>query len=298
MPTITPQARPVPAADESAFRAPKKVLTASTGMDLSKNFSGVPVEQNIQKSTAEEIKPKEVTLSPQLTALARKEQAFRQKEQAFKAEQEKLAIERAEIAELKELKAKLASKDYSALEKLGIDYNEYSNYELNRLNGVDPNQQAIQELEKKVNSVEEQRKADINRQYEATVNQYKRDIKQAVDSNPEFTSVKEKGAYEHVLQHILDTFEQDGETLSVDQAAKEVEEAIIEEAKEWQKLSKLKSAEPVAQEKVLLPPKQVPKTLTNQVTQVTPSTPRNQFQHLTMKERIAQAAARSQKQQG
>lgn len=298
MPIISLQDRPQPAADESAWRAPKKVIHASTGMDLTKSVSGAPQDSNRQSEQVEETltTPKEVTLSPQLTALARKEAKIRQQELALKADKDAIATERAEIAKLKDLKTKLAAKDYSVLDEIGVSYEEWTNYLINKGETSKPEVEAIKKLEDEIKGIKTANEQQVNKQYEATVNQYKRDIKNAVESNPEFDSIKSQKAEEHVLKHILDTFNEDGEILTVDQACKEVETAILEEAREYLKLTKIQSEiKPKVEEKILPPPKQSLRTLTNQATQVNPSTPRNQFQHLSPKERLAQAIARASK---
>src|SRR5437899_5789437 len=178
MPIVTPQERPAPVADESSYRAPKKTISVSTGMDLKQTMSGAPAEENRQAKPVVETEqaPKEVTLSPQLTALARREAKFRQQEQAFKSEQSKLEAERAEIAELKAIKAKLATKDYSGLEELGVDYNDYSNYLLKKLNDTDPKDVAINELKVELQNIKTQQQQSVSKQYEATINKYNRDI--------------------------------------------------------------------------------------------------------------------------
>lgn len=301
MPLITPQDRPAPIADESAWRAPKKTIHASTGMDLKQTLSGAPADPNRQVETAEETPPtevKEATLSPQLTALARKESKLRAQEQAFKAREQAAVTKEAEFGKLTELKAKIAAKDYSILDEIGVSYEEWTNYLINKGAEISPESRKVAELEKKLSTFEEQQKANVNKQYEATVNQYRRDVTNLVASNPEFDSIKAQKAEEHVVQHIIDTFNEDGEILTVEQACKEVEETIIEEAEQYLKLSKVKAKfQPIesAQPKTLPPPKNSPRTLTNQATAGTESKPKNQFQHLSPKERIAQAIARSQK---
>lgn len=299
MPVVTPQERPVAVADESAYRAPRKTVTASTGMDLKKSFSGAPVEEIRQENKPEETSqiPKEVTLSPQLTALARKEAKFRQQEQAFKAEQQKLAEEKAKVVKLLELESKLASKDYSVLDEIGVSYEEWTKYLINKGESEKPEVQAIRKLESEIDGIKKANEQSVTKQYEATVNQYKRDIKNLIDSNPEFDSVKTMKAEDHVLQHILDTFNEDGDILSVEQAAKEIEEHLVEEALEMAKLKRVQErlAPKVEEKRQLPPPKSGLRTLSNQVTQSTPSVPRNQFQHMSMKERIAAAVAKSQK---
>ncbi len=292
MPVVTAQDRPIVQSEES-YRAPKKTIQASTGMDLQQSVSGAP--QDRQPQVPEETKPKEATLSPQLTALARKEAKFRQQEQAFKARESAVAAKEAEFGKLAELKAKLANKDYSIFDEIGVSYEDWTQYLLNKGETAKPEIQAINELKDELKSIKTANETNVTKQYEATVNQYKRDIKNLVESNPEYSSIKEKKAEEHVLQHILDTFNEDGEVLTVEQAAKEIEDAILEEAKEYSQLTKLK-AQPEQPSKQLPPPKSGLRTLTNTITQTIPSAPRNQFQHLSPKERIAQAVARANKQ--
>lgn len=297
MPVVVPQERPTVIADESSWRAPKRTVHATTGMDLKQTLSGAPADESRQLAKVEETQStevKEATLSPQLTALARKEAKIRAQEQAFKAREEAAAAKEAEFGKLTEIKAKLAAKDYSILDEIGVSYEEWTNYLINKGDANDP----VKQLEKKLTAFEEQQKAQVSKQYEATVNQYRRDVKNLVSSNPEFDSIKSQAAEEHVVQHIIDTFNEDGDILTVEQACKEVEDAIIEEAMQYANLSKVKAKfQPIeaSQPKTLPPPKAVSKTLTNQATAGTESKPRNQFQHLSPKERIAQAIARSQK---
>lgn len=295
MPVITSSDRVKPVSEEN-YQAPKKTISVSTGMDLTKSVSGAVQEPSRQLPVVEETKLREATLSPQLTALARKESKLRQQEQAFKAREAAVTAKEAEFGKLTELKAKLAVRDYSILDEIGIDYNDYTNYAVQKLNGSNPQDEAIKKLESDINRLEEASKQNVNKQYEATINQYRRDVKNLVESDPSYDSIKVKGAQEHVVQHIVDTFNEDGEVLTIQQAAKEVEETILEEAREYLKLSKLQSElKPKEQEKKLPPPKQQTRTLTNQITQANPSAPRNQFQHMSMKERIAIAASRAQK---
>ncbi len=294
MPIVTAQGRAQINADTNPNPAmPRKTVTVSTGMEMDKQESPRQSDSFVETTT-----PKEVTLSPQLTALARKEQALRQKEQAFKAEKEAIEKERAEYAKLRELKTKLDAKDYSVLEEMGVDYNEYSNQLINKLNGETPESARIRDLEAKLSKLEETQKSTTTKQYDATISQYKKEISSVVASNPEFDTIKSLGAEEHVLQHILDTFNEDGDILTVDQAAKEIEEALLEEAEKMAKLKKIQAklqSAPSQQKKTLPAPRSGLRTLSNSVSQATPSTPRNQFQHMSMRERIAAAVAKTQK---
>lgn len=317
-----------------AWRAPHKTLMANTtsikDMLVQPGAAGKPTttevnpdpkeqiqavtktEENGQLQTIkEETNPAAVTLSPQLTALARKEQAFRKQEQAFKtqqtefkAKQEAFEKSQSEFATLSKAKERLAANDYSVLDELGVSYEQYTNYLLNKGESETPENKAIAELRNELSGIKTQqeeqetkRKESIDKQYAETIKQYEKGIADLIAKDPDLTSIKERNAEAHVLQHILDTFNEDGETLTIEQAAKEIEEAIVADAEEALKLSKLKAKlQPPAEEKkqVLQPPKQVLKTLTNQVAssgmKVYP-----QFQHLSPKERIAQAIAKSQR---
>lgn len=269
-------------------------------------------EENGQPTTSkEETNPAAVTLSPQLTALARKEQTFRKQEQAFKtqqlefkAKQEAFEKSQADFAVLSKSKERLAADDYSVLDELGVSYEKYTNYLLNKGEGETTENKAIKELRDELNGIKTQqeeqetkRKESIDKQYAETIKQYERGIADLIAKDPEYESIKETKAEAHVLQHILDTFNEDGETLTIEQAAKEIEEFIVEDALAMSKLKKIqaKLQPPVEEKKQIQPPKQAMKTLTNQVAaQGSKTFP--QFQHLSPKERIAQAIAKSQRQ--
>lgn len=313
MPVITTatQRTAQTAQTEDSWKQPHRTLMANTKAATSSNpYSAAlkdPVEapettEEVGQASIpkEEIKTQEaVTLSPQLTALARREQKFRQQEQAFKAQQAAFEAEKAEVATLKELKAKLAAKDYSVLEAEGLTYDEYTNYKINQAEGEKPEVQALNQIREELNTIKSDQKKNEEKHFEQIKSQYRSDIKALVASDEQFSSVKEMGAEDHVLQHILDTFEQDDEVLTVAQAAQEVEEQLVLEAEKMAGLSKLKaklkSQEP---EKKVLPPPQKSglKTLTQQIA---PSV-QNKFpqsQHLSPRERLAQALAKAQRPQ-
>src|SRR6266403_3896654 len=88
---------------------------------------------------AESAKTEEsVRLSPQLSALARKEQAYRQREQALKEREKALEAKLAEGEKFTSLKAKLSAKDFSEAEALGLSYEDYTKYVLEKQNGENP----------------------------------------------------------------------------------------------------------------------------------------------------------------
>lgn len=241
-----------------------------------------------------------VTLSPQVAALARKEQKFRQEQEKLKLERDALAAEKAELAQLKELKSKLAAEDYSALEG-SVDYEKYTQYLLNKQAATTPEQEALKKLSDEVTGMKKASEEQLTKQFEAAVNDRKLAAIKLIETDPalnEFNSKIMKAMptvklSEVVVQHILDTWEHDSEELSVEQASKEVQEEITKKANAWASL--IESTTPPAEEKKQLPPlKQGLKTITNQVTAGEVTRPVKSFQHMTDSERWAEARKRAE----
>lgn len=252
------------------------------------------VKPNVPEESGKTEAP--VTLSPQMAALARKEQAFRREQQKLKQQQKALEAERSEIAQLRAMKEKLANKDFSGVEEL-VPYNDYSNYLIEKGSNVSPELQRMQKLEAELEALKQTQSQEINGRFEEAVNQRRIAIKDLVESDVEFSTIKEFKAQEAVVQHILDTWEADDEELSVEQATKEVEQAIYERelkrAEAWERVSKLKNQrakeEPAP---VTVQPKKEVQTLTNQMTPSSGSKNKS-FQGMTEREAWQEAIRRA-----
>lgn len=305
MPVISPQTRPqIQAQTEDSWRAPHRTIQAKT-MSETKALE-TPAASEGQQSIVKEGTPKEekVTLSPQLTALARKEQSFRKQEQAhkaqvkeFEARQTEFQTKQAEVQAFSGMKDRLAKKDYSVLDEMNVSYEEWTQYLLSKGDKDKPEVQELNKLRDEVNSLKTRQEENVNKQFEATKAQYRKEIKDLVAKDPRFETVKELKMEEDVLQHILDTFNEDGEALSVEEAAQEVEDFRTEEALKMARLKKVQEKIRPKVEKTLPPPKPAMKTLTNQIAPQSTKTSA-QFQHLSPRERIAQAIEKSRRQQG
>jgi hypothetical protein len=261
-----------------------------------KALSAIGQADKTEGSAAVDAKPTEepVKLSPQVAALARKEQRFRQQQQELEKARAALDAEKAEVAELKAMKAKLAAKDYSGLEGL-VDYNEYSQHQISKLNGADPVKEEISKLNNKITELEKTTQNNISKQFEAAVSERRIATKELVDKTPEFARIKKANAYEAVVQHILDTWEHDSKELSVEDACKEVAEILQEKAQQWAALLEdEKPAAPEEEKKTLPPLKQGLKTLTNQVTAGDIKRPPKSLQHMNDAERWAEARRRAE----
>ena len=103
-----------------------------------------------------------------------------------------------------------------------VPYDDYTNYLIEKGASSSPEQQEIKQLRNEIEELKGAQKTDLDKRYEAAVAQRRTAVQALVDSNPDFSSVKEMKAHEHVVQHILDTWEEDGVELTPEEAAREV----------------------------------------------------------------------------
>lgn len=305
MPTITPQARANIGGSEDTHQARRVQMTAATGMNLpstsqAKTPPTIPpaAQKTAQPGITEDTTAQAVTLSPQLTALARKQQKLQQEIQAQREREAAWATKEADYVPKSAIKTKLQENAAAALADLGTNYEELTQLHLAQMNGADP----VRELRSEVDQIKKTQEDNVNKQYEATLKQYRSEAVALIATDPKAFLFISKGKLEDaVVQHIVETWEADpDQVLTVAQAAKEVEEVLRENARAA--AAALKELEPPAEEtaqppKKTLPPPQAaaPRTLTQRVEAAPPARTYGQFQHLSMKERIAQAVARSQR---
>ena len=264
-------------------------------------ITGTPVERPAQdvkqQNTADggvEASPQEesVTLSPKISALARKEQAQRQREAAFKQREAALEAKLADAERYASLKSKLANKDYSAADELGMTYDEYTQYLLQKQAGEDPAEQRYRAVEEKLSNIEKQQEELAVKEYKFNQNLWKQEIQKTVADAEIYPEIQYWKAESAVLQHINDSFELDGVELTAEQAAKEIEEQLVERSKRFADAPSLKNrAEPP---RVLGAPKSAPKTITQNMTQSSQKPASKPFHLMSESEQIAEAIRRVQ----
>jgi hypothetical protein len=247
----------------------------------------------LETKPTEEVKEESVTLSPQITALARKEAAQRQREQSLRQREKEMASKLADANKYAQLKAKIAAKDYSAAEELGMSYEEYTTHLLNRQNPANPESERQTRLEQEVQGLKKAQEESVVKEYQANQNLWKQEISKVINENEAFSTIKELKMEDAVLQHINDSFDEDDTALTVEQAAKDIEDALVARAEKFASVSKIKSrfSEPA---KVLGPPKTSPKTLTQNMTVTSQQTKPKPFHLMTESEQIAEAIRRVQ----
>ncbi len=200
-------------------------------------------------------KPPEKNLSSEYAQLARKEKALRAQAMQVKAQNDALAAREAAIkAKEAELhgdsyipKDRLSKDTIRVLEEAGISYEQLTQEMLNAPSQEARQQaQVIAKLEAKLAAIEEGQnkiskgiEESQSNAYKQAVNQIRNEAKQMVYATPDFETIKETNSVEDVVELITKTFEKDGILLTVEEAAKAVEDHLYEEAFKLTKLSKI-----------------------------------------------------------
>lgn len=204
--------------------------------------------------------PEELNLRRQFQQLARQEKAIR-----AKAQQQEQVLKQREAA-LTEREAKISQQDQSyksdyisikdlrnnplaLLDKAGVTYEQLTNELLNPAPTNPRYENTINELQAKLDAMEARFESGSKSQVEAQAQQYKAavqqittDVKALVKSDPSaFEAIAKTNSVKDVVDLIEQTYAKDGVLLSVEEAAQEVENYLIEESyASFSKIEKLK----------------------------------------------------------
>jgi hypothetical protein len=237
------------------------------------------------------------TADPKLEAFARKERQLRK-------EQQRLQAERAEW----ENKIKTYETDYiprsslktdtlQALEAAGISYDQLTEMVLAQPNQNDPATRAmlakIKSLEEKQIAQERMVADQAQQQYDQAVKQINTEVKLLVDSDVEYATIKSTGMHDAVTELIKTTFDTEGYLMDITEAAKQVEDYLVDEGFKLAQSEKIQSRlKPAAAPAAPAPaqPKQSQtsvqlKTLTNNI----PSQPAKRSSDKERRERAMRA---------
>lgn len=282
----------------------RETMSVTTG---AKPFGRTPVAADVtgtlEKSQADrqpdgveapavEATPKDEKLSSHYANLARKEKALRAEQERNKAEKASLDAQRSEYQTNYVPKNQLKDLLLKDPTQFGITAEDLLNA---GLNGPTPQNQENAALHKRIEALEnqlkqttEETKTHQNQAYEGAVNQIRSEAKLMIDSDPRFETVKERKMEEAIVELITQTWNEQNKMLSVEDAATEIENYLIEEGVKFANLPKVKQklSPPVEipAEKPAAPQKPQMKTLTHSV-----STSGNQT--LTDKQRRERAVA-------
>jgi hypothetical protein len=231
-------------------------------------LGAVRTQSNTQNDNSSEVTPdapvsktesNEPPLSSQYAVLARKERALRIKAQQqeaaianreaqIKAREEAIAAKDAEYSSKYVSKDRLSQDTLNALLDAGITYEQITEKMLNAPNPAEQQNLAFQrQMDQKLKAIEEkQAQVDKNfelqqqQQYKQALEQISNEAKQLVLSDPEtYEAIKATGSIRDVVQLIERTFKEDGILMTVEEAAKEVEDYLTEEATKLSRLNKI-----------------------------------------------------------
>jgi hypothetical protein len=275
----------------------KKGTTSVTGSPIVRQDQVITKQETTVETVAEPTAAPEesVQLSPQITAIARKEHAQRKREQDFETEKKTFAQKLADADKYAALQAKIKAKDYSAADELGLNYDEYTQYLVDKQAKTNPEDERYRKVESELSELKKNQEDQTLKEYNQNQALWKQEIAKTVGDNPEFSTIKELGLEAMVLQHVNDSFEEDGIELTAEEAAKEIEAAAVERAEKFASVSKIKnrSSEPP---KVLGAPKTAPKTITQGMTVSSEKASSKPFHLMSESEQIAEAYRRVQLQ--
>lgn len=181
-------------------------------------------------------------LSPQYAALARKESALRTKEKEFQAKELEFKAKEAQLSEAQSFKDRLKSNPLDVLNEIGITYDDLVQAAVNQPNPeISAVQKKIKELEDKQAKQVEEMTTREKAQRESAINQLKFDAGALIESDPAFETIKATDSVDEVVDKIVKTFDETGKLMTVEEAAKQVEEELFAEAIKIAGISKVKN---------------------------------------------------------
>lgn len=238
-----------------AVKAPVKAQAPEIGQNSQGVESLEIPEPNVDSKATP---PEDPSLSRQFAQLAKQERQLRfkvqQQELALKAREDAIkAKEDAYTSKDQEYAQKYIQRDFlknnplQALAEAEVSYDDLTQQILNSQTQQDPRLLAtISKLEAKIESLQKatdefksSRVSDTEAQRVAAVKQITADVAKLVESDPNYETIKHTKSQKDVVELIERTFDEDGVLLSVEEAANEIENYILEEAVKLSRLGKV-----------------------------------------------------------
>lgn len=201
-------------------------------------------QTNVVESPVEATAGKDEQLSPKFAALARKEKILIQRNRELRVREDALKAKEAEYLSAYIPKSKLKEDPMTVINEAGVTYDELVANILNQ----DPQSQAYKKIEQRFKELEDRQASamkaieeDKNRSYEQAVKQITTEATMLIDADPAYETIKEEGAADAVVELIKQTFDTSGVLMSIEDAAKEVENYLIEEGIRKANLKKVKA---------------------------------------------------------
>jgi hypothetical protein len=183
------------------------------------------------------------TISPQLAAMAKRERMLVRRDQELKAREEALKAREVEYKSSYVPKDLIKKDPLKVFEETGLTTEELTQALLNQ---PSPQDRLIRDLQAKLEQLESRQTETLTsmqdqekQKYEQAVGMIRSDVNTLVSSDPDFETIKATGSEEAVVDLIQETFSQEGRIMSVEEAAKEIEDYLVEEALKIAQLKKI-----------------------------------------------------------
>lgn len=266
------------------------------------------LQEKVETSSAEAKSPEasKEPLSAQYAQLARKERALRAKAIELKAREDALKTPKAPepTPETTDPSKYISVEEFRKnpwkyMKDAKVSYDQVTQQALNEPSSEQQQLlNLVEELRGEVNSLKtEQTKTKTTwednqkQQYNQALKQIESEVSQLVSSDPEFETVKATGSVRDVVELIERTFKEDGILLSVQDATKQVEDYLTEEAYKLSQLKKIqKRLKPTAPAESATGSKQPPVDGTKQQPTKTLSNTMTTTRQLSARERALAAA--------
>ena len=234
--------------------APEEFTAVQRSLSKGEPQKQLDTNEGVSSPAEAETKPTEEALSNHYAVLARKEKAIRQREQqlrqreaAIKAQDEAAKAKPAAPAfdESKYVpKERLTQDPFKVLGELGLTYDQLTEL---AMNAPKPEQLAllneIKTLREEMQAMKGETKKTFEEQQELqrtqAVTQIRNEVKALVRQDPQFETVRATGSVDDVVELIEKVYDQDGILLTVEDAAQQVEDYLVDRAIKLTRLSKI-----------------------------------------------------------
>ncbi len=258
-----------------------------------------PVDAPVTEAAPVEV-VKEDSLAPKFAQLAKKEKWARKLAEDAKKQMEDWKKEKATYESSHVPKSRIKEDFMTVMTEAGLNPDQIANILLSQAGGQMAQDPAVRELREELKRIKQEldeTKGSLSTkektQYDQAVTQIRSDVTKLVNSNPDYETIKGTENIEKVVEYIEATYKEDGILLSVEDAAKEVEEALVEDtlkrfgsSKRLQERLKAQQA-PEEPAKLQTNQKSPAKTLTNGMTPASAN-------KVTAKDRYRRAIMRAQ----
>lgn len=245
---------------------PEKIPTQPTG-------EGQQINSEIKAEASAPIDPKFEALAKKETALREREKVFQAKEAALEAR-----VQEAVTKAMGEYRSRVKESPLDVLNEEGITYDQLVE---SAVNAPDYETREIRNELKALKDAQAKLLSDSQKasesQHQAAITQLTHDVTDLVNSDPNFETIKGTESVGDVVQLIERTYSETGKIMSVEDAAKLVEEELFQEAMRIASFTKVKSRltpEVIQESKQPPAQQQRTQTLTNSMTTSKPMSAR------------------------